>query len=242
MGRLPEPGDEALLAGPSRNFQVFDPLDFLAEVTQHIPDPGEHLIRYYGWYSNLPAPRLRQAGKTRGQRAHWRGPASVVKRGGSTPLWYVHATVVKPRYLLNVPLPDRWPSSTERQRYGARDCRTTRYEPGHTRRLLPVGAAIEPRLCTGNYRLALAAASHCMETVQEGVGDNFWGEVPETSEVPWIAASFAQTWNAWHVQLQHPMHRAKGSRARRVRRSEHGQDRFAERGDNVHGAGIVPYE
>jgi hypothetical protein len=38
---------------------VFDALDFLAEVTQHIPDPGEHLIRYYGWYSN----------KSRGRRA-----------------------------------------------------------------------------------------------------------------------------------------------------------------------------
>ena len=30
VGRFPEPGDEELLAGPSRNFQVFDPLDFLA--------------------------------------------------------------------------------------------------------------------------------------------------------------------------------------------------------------------
>lgn len=40
VGRFPEPGDDELLAGPSRNFQVFDPLDFLAEVTQHIPDPG----------------------------------------------------------------------------------------------------------------------------------------------------------------------------------------------------------
>ena len=59
VGRFPEPGDEELLPGPSRNFQVFDPLDFLAEVTQHIPDPGEHLIRYYGWYSN----------KSRGQRS-----------------------------------------------------------------------------------------------------------------------------------------------------------------------------
>jgi hypothetical protein len=59
VGRFPEPGDDELLAGPSRNFQVFEPLDFLAEVTQHVPDPGEHLIRYYGWYSN----------KTRGQRA-----------------------------------------------------------------------------------------------------------------------------------------------------------------------------
>jgi hypothetical protein len=32
--------------------QVFDPLDFLAAVTQHIPDTGEYLIRYYGFYSN----------------------------------------------------------------------------------------------------------------------------------------------------------------------------------------------
>jgi hypothetical protein len=52
MARCPEAASEDLLAGPKRNFQVFDPLDFLAEVTQRIPDPGEHLIRYYGFYSN----------------------------------------------------------------------------------------------------------------------------------------------------------------------------------------------
>jgi len=67
VGRFPEPGDGELLAGPSRNFQVFDPLDFLAEVTQHIPESGEHLIRYYGWYSN----------KTRGQRHQRQRPAAV---------------------------------------------------------------------------------------------------------------------------------------------------------------------
>jgi len=38
--------------GVKRNFQIFDPLDFLAELTQHIPNKGEHLIRYYGHYSN----------------------------------------------------------------------------------------------------------------------------------------------------------------------------------------------
>ncbi len=38
--------------GPRRNFHVFSALDFLAEVTQHIPDKGEHLVRYYGWYSH----------------------------------------------------------------------------------------------------------------------------------------------------------------------------------------------
>jgi hypothetical protein len=52
LGRFPEAASEDLLAGPKRNFQVFDPLDFLAEVTQHIPQAGEHLIRYYGFYSN----------------------------------------------------------------------------------------------------------------------------------------------------------------------------------------------
>jgi len=56
-----------LLAGPKRNFQVFDPLDFLAEVTQHIPDPGDHLARYYGWYSN----------KSRGLRAKSQSAAAL---------------------------------------------------------------------------------------------------------------------------------------------------------------------
>lgn len=48
-----------------RNFEIFEPLDFIAEITQHIPDPGEHLVRYYGWYSNkgrgLRAKQGRQA-------------------------------------------------------------------------------------------------------------------------------------------------------------------------------------
>jgi Putative transposase len=75
VGRFPEPGDEELTAGPSRNFQVFDPLDFLAEVTQHIPDAGEHLIRYYGWYLN----------KSRGQRAQRSSPADAVTAAPARP-------------------------------------------------------------------------------------------------------------------------------------------------------------
>jgi hypothetical protein len=50
--RFPQPGDDRLREGMSRNFQVFDALAFLAEVTQHIPDKGQHLIHYFGWYSN----------------------------------------------------------------------------------------------------------------------------------------------------------------------------------------------
>ncbi len=64
LGRFPEAVSDDLLPGPKRNFQIFDPLDFLAEVTQHIPEQGEHLIRYYGWYSN----------KKRGQRAKTQRP------------------------------------------------------------------------------------------------------------------------------------------------------------------------
>ena len=50
--RFPKTGDKELTSGIPRNYEVFDPLDFLAEVTQHIPNKGEHQIRYYGWYSN----------------------------------------------------------------------------------------------------------------------------------------------------------------------------------------------
>jgi len=36
-------------------FRVFDPLDFIAEVTQHIPNASQHHIRYYGWIPSRPA-------------------------------------------------------------------------------------------------------------------------------------------------------------------------------------------
>ncbi len=49
--RFPTPASRDLAGGASRNFQVFDALDFLAELTQHIPDKGEHLVRFFGWYS-----------------------------------------------------------------------------------------------------------------------------------------------------------------------------------------------
>ena len=43
----------------NRNFEIFTPCDFIAAITQHIPDKSFQLVRYYGWYSN----------KMRGQRA-----------------------------------------------------------------------------------------------------------------------------------------------------------------------------
>lgn len=49
---FPDPKGDGMRAGVPRNFQILEPLDFLAEFTQHIPPKGSHLIRYYGWYSN----------------------------------------------------------------------------------------------------------------------------------------------------------------------------------------------
>ncbi len=49
---FPDPKGDGTQPGVKRNFQILSPLDFLAELTQHIPPKGSHLIRYYGWYSN----------------------------------------------------------------------------------------------------------------------------------------------------------------------------------------------
>ena len=56
-----DPQRDELVRGPKRNFQVLDPLEFLAEFTQHIPPKGAHLIRYYGWYSNKARGMRRKA-------------------------------------------------------------------------------------------------------------------------------------------------------------------------------------
>jgi hypothetical protein len=61
--RFPKPASADLFGDVARNFQVFDPLDFIAELTQHIPEPNKHLVRYFGGYSSA----------ARGRRAKARG-------------------------------------------------------------------------------------------------------------------------------------------------------------------------
>ncbi len=46
-------------AKTKRNFEVFSAEEFIAAITEHIPDKGFQMVRYYGWYSN----------RARGQRA-----------------------------------------------------------------------------------------------------------------------------------------------------------------------------
>jgi hypothetical protein len=44
-----------------RNFEVFSACDWLAALTAHIPNAGEHLVRYYGWYSSVNRGKRRKA-------------------------------------------------------------------------------------------------------------------------------------------------------------------------------------
>ncbi|MCP3954870.1 MAG: hypothetical protein GY697_22015 [Desulfobacterales bacterium] len=56
------------------NFQVFSPLEFIAAITQHIPEPYLQLTRMYGWYSNRmrgdrKKQQEREGGKEQGEVA-----------------------------------------------------------------------------------------------------------------------------------------------------------------------------
>ena len=51
--------------GAKKNFAIFPVLDWIATLTAHIPNKGEQLVRYYGYYSNvslipLPVPNARE--------------------------------------------------------------------------------------------------------------------------------------------------------------------------------------
>ncbi len=46
-----------------REVEAFDPEEFLARVIMHIPAPRRHLVRYYGWYSNVSRGSWRKAGQ-----------------------------------------------------------------------------------------------------------------------------------------------------------------------------------
>jgi len=54
-----------------RNFQIMPGAKWLEMLLQHVPDKGEHLVRYYGWYSN------RARGKRKAEMADAETPARV---------------------------------------------------------------------------------------------------------------------------------------------------------------------
>jgi hypothetical protein len=44
-----------------RESQTFNALDWLAQLVTHIPNKGEHMVRYYGYYSNKARGMRRKA-------------------------------------------------------------------------------------------------------------------------------------------------------------------------------------
>ena len=62
-----------------RNFQVFEPCDFIAAITQHIPDKSFQLVRYYGWYSNkMRGQRLKQDAQKEAERESAEGESPAL--------------------------------------------------------------------------------------------------------------------------------------------------------------------
>ncbi len=51
-----------------KNFALFLVLDWIAAITAHIPNKGEYLVHYYGYYSNVSRGE-RKKGKAEGQEA-----------------------------------------------------------------------------------------------------------------------------------------------------------------------------
>jgi hypothetical protein len=47
--------------------EAFDPAEFVARVIMHIPQPRRHLVRYYGWYSNVCRGKRRKAEAENGE-------------------------------------------------------------------------------------------------------------------------------------------------------------------------------
>ncbi len=54
-----------------KNFEVYTVEEFIAAITQHIPEKSFQMVRYYGWYSN----------KSRGMR-----PKQGIVRAGDEPV------------------------------------------------------------------------------------------------------------------------------------------------------------
>ena len=44
--------NQKVIYNSKRGTVIYEPLDWLAAITSHIPDKGTQNVHYYGWYSN----------------------------------------------------------------------------------------------------------------------------------------------------------------------------------------------
>ena len=53
MQYLADEGTVIYSAKDGKDRKVFDAPEWLAAMCSHVPNPGEQMVRYYGWYSNV---------------------------------------------------------------------------------------------------------------------------------------------------------------------------------------------
>jgi hypothetical protein len=70
MQYLAEPSKVVYRAKEGTEEKVLDPLKWLAAMCSHIPDRGEQMVRYYGYYSNVSRGKRKEL-KTTGSPASW---------------------------------------------------------------------------------------------------------------------------------------------------------------------------
>jgi hypothetical protein len=98
LPRLSRPAGRRNRLGPKRNFQIFSPLGFLAEFTQHIPPKGAHLIRYYGFYSNKSRGMRKKAAAEQAEQGAKPSDADDASRAAPTRCSKTWAMLIKRVY------------------------------------------------------------------------------------------------------------------------------------------------
>ncbi len=61
-----------------KNFAVFPVLDWILAITAHIPNKGEQLIRYYGYYSNVSRGKRKKLEPPGEEAVNWRPEVTEV--------------------------------------------------------------------------------------------------------------------------------------------------------------------
>lgn len=62
MTYVPEAGSVVYRSKDGQTTRVLDALEWLAAMTSHIPNKGEQMVRYYGYYSNASRGQRKKAG------------------------------------------------------------------------------------------------------------------------------------------------------------------------------------
>jgi hypothetical protein len=91
--------------GPTAGRHTFDALEFIARLVAHIPDKGQVMQRYYGYYANRARGARRKAGEATSAPSHRGVPASGTEppEGGVTMV-----TMVEPQRFSRADARRRW--------------------------------------------------------------------------------------------------------------------------------------